>query len=562
MSFSSTQNTSFTERLKACLKREPLLWSILALAFVLRIVGIHYGLPLTLVDDEPPFVLAALQMLQLHTVIPALHLDAFRSILYYPPYMAYVLLLPFAGTIGVLYLVSHLSFSLFTATLLTNLSPFFEIARLINVLLGTAMVYLTYRVTEAWIGSKSAATVSAFLMATSIIAEGLSMVGRHWLPTSFVFVCVCFILTRAALSDEKKIGYALVAAGLGMGISTILVFALIPIGLWFLLCSSLTFKEVSTSRRVWLSGFAFAALAIIPTLLYPLSQSFVGGVRVLHEAVTFSGILLAPYHALLLYAFSEPVLIAGFLLGFSALLLTKKRLAILIGVFFLLYVEILYTVGELEPRFLLPLVPLYALCGGYLFATLQKYKLAVPVMLLVLCIPLATAVRFSTLVYANDTRALARASILETRTPQDHILAFTRLATLPETKASVEALAQIDPTAVHKTDSAYETLNLTNVPQSLTLNSVTNDAFFAKLPSYVKANHYTYFWYEPDADQGDAARHAAFEALLAHATLVKEWHGLGDAYSFTGTSFTASFLPLLFTHATLGPDLYLYKLTS
>ena len=74
---------------------------ILALAFLARIVGISYGLPLWLVDDEPPFTLAALKMLQLKTLIPASQLADFKTVLYYPPYLSYLYLPFFAALVAI-----------------------------------------------------------------------------------------------------------------------------------------------------------------------------------------------------------------------------------------------------------------------------------------------------------------------------------------------------------------------------------------------------------------------------------------------------------------------------
>src|SRR3989344_593976 len=91
----------------AWMRRERFILAILVGAFLLRVAGIGYGLPLLVIGDEPPFTLAALKMLQLHTFIPALHPDAFQSILYYPPYPSYLLLAPFALIIGIKYLLFH-----------------------------------------------------------------------------------------------------------------------------------------------------------------------------------------------------------------------------------------------------------------------------------------------------------------------------------------------------------------------------------------------------------------------------------------------------------------------
>ncbi|MBI2406557.1 MAG: hypothetical protein HYV25_03170, partial [Candidatus Harrisonbacteria bacterium] len=50
-----------------------LLIFILAVAFFVRIAGISYGLPMWLVSDEPPFIFGALKMMELRTLVPALH---------------------------------------------------------------------------------------------------------------------------------------------------------------------------------------------------------------------------------------------------------------------------------------------------------------------------------------------------------------------------------------------------------------------------------------------------------------------------------------------------------
>ena len=80
-------------------RTQKILHGILALAALLRIAGIGHGLPLFVVDDEPPFVLAALKMLELKTLLPAAHTE-FQDFLYYPPYLAYLLLPFFAFVSG------------------------------------------------------------------------------------------------------------------------------------------------------------------------------------------------------------------------------------------------------------------------------------------------------------------------------------------------------------------------------------------------------------------------------------------------------------------------------
>src|SRR6267154_1616766 len=101
------------------------IFAVVMLAFLLRIAGILYGLPLMLVNDEGSLVLGALKMIEVKTVIPALHPDLFDSILYYPPYLCYLYHLPFVVILGVKFLFWHGSAALFSAHVLSDLSAFF-----------------------------------------------------------------------------------------------------------------------------------------------------------------------------------------------------------------------------------------------------------------------------------------------------------------------------------------------------------------------------------------------------------------------------------------------------
>src|SRR3989338_7522995 len=123
-----------------------LLIYILAFAFLIRVMGIGYGLPLWLIDDEPPFALAALKMIQLKTLLPALHLEEFKTVLYYPPYLSYLYLLPFSILLGIKYLFFSGGQEQFIYYLTGDLSGFFLIARFLNVLMGIASVFLIYHI--------------------------------------------------------------------------------------------------------------------------------------------------------------------------------------------------------------------------------------------------------------------------------------------------------------------------------------------------------------------------------------------------------------------------------
>lgn len=540
------------------LETDAALWILVALAFLLRIVGIGYGLPLTLVGDEPPFTLAALQMLNLHTLIPAFHLEAFKSILYYPPYLSYFYLAPFIAITAIYYFLWHGSSALFSAHLMSDLSAFFITARFVNILLGTFSVYLVYRIAQTFFASRIAAVVAGFLIATSLIHESLSMVGRHWLPMSFIFVLVLYVLTRTHLPEYRRIWYVFLIAGIGMGVSTFALITLVLLSLWFFIVGTTPLITALRDKRIWSGVLLFLILAPIPSLLYPYSQGFLGGVLMLHGQTTLLGFVTSPFTALLLYARSEPVLISLFLVGVGALWLHKRRWSIFFIAFFLFYVLLFYSVAAFEYRFFLPLVPLYALIGGYAGYLMTKTRLTTAILFLLLLIPLAETVRLSTLAYQGDTRAFARSWALEHLKPSDKVLVYGELMRLPVNKESVVELRTIDQGAVRRTDEAGALLNRAGIPHALNLSTVTSENFMHDIATYARNHTYDYLIYDP-AYAIDPKTIAAFNDLVANAQLVREWNGFDHSFSVAGSMFTAP-LPLLFSHASLGPTMRIYKL--
>src|SRR3989344_6241721 len=109
---------------------------ILFAALAVRLIGIDYGLPLTLIHDEPPFVFGALKMLELKTLIPSLHSSQLESALYYPPYLSYLYLPFFALVISLKSLFFSGDFETLKNILIADPSVFFIIARIISALLG------------------------------------------------------------------------------------------------------------------------------------------------------------------------------------------------------------------------------------------------------------------------------------------------------------------------------------------------------------------------------------------------------------------------------------------
>ncbi|MBI4068421.1 glycosyltransferase family 39 protein [Candidatus Kaiserbacteria bacterium] len=527
-------------------------------AFLLRALGIGYGLPLTVVNDEYPFTFAALQMLDTRTFIPALYPEAFASILPYPPYLSYLLLIPFAGIIGIKMLLWNGAQDLFAASLLTDLSAFFITARLFHVILGTVSVYLLYRVAEALFRSKIAAVAAGFLLATSILHQALSMVGRNWLPVSFVFLLILFILTRDIRKDRRYL-YAFITAGIGMGISSISALALALIGLYYLCFDAKDLKQtLQDMPRMIVGAFAFAALALVPSLLWQGGNVFLGAAT-LYEQKSVLGLLMSPWSALSLTLFSEPVLTLLFLCGLVLLLARERKAFFFVSGFFLLYVGVFYTLFRFDARFLLPLLPLYALLGGYVISRLWNRSSAL-LICIVLLVPLAASVRLAYLSFQGDTREHARAWVLDNLGPSDHILVYSSALHIPTQAAAVAELRAIDPEVLRKVDEADELLKREDVPHALNnLTSLEGTSFMQNLVLYAREHGYTYAIVEPRSLEGSTETKDIFAALTQNASVVAHFSGFEMETSIWESAFLEP-LPNIFADKTLGPEIVIYRL--
>ncbi len=533
------------------------LFAILVLAFVLRVVGVGYGLPLTVVNDEYPFTYAALQMIQAHTLIPALHPELFKTILPYPPYLSYVLIPPFVVILGIKYLLWHGSTALFQATLLSDLSAFFITARLVNVLLGVFSVYLVYRISETWFRSRVAAAAAAFLLATSLLHTALSMVGRNWMPTSVIFLLILYVLTRETWSFKRRYTIGLVIAGIGMGITSLSALSLALIGLYYLCFDGRTFGDaVRDAYKLVPAVLSFIVLAAIPSILWHSGNAFLGDVT-LAQHKNIIDLLLAPWSALSQMIFSEPIIVSFFLGGLTLLFAQRRRIGIIISGWFLVYVATFYFLYRFDPRFMAPLVPFFAIVGSYCIARLWNSRSAI-VLCALLCIPLIASIRLSYLAVRSDTRVAAREWAMTNFHASDNVLIYVQGLRLLASTSSVAELRSIDAGAIRRTDEAESTLPARTAPHALNFYDVHNDAFFSELPAYAHERRYKYLMVSQDASTGSTTS----RALTSLTTLSKEimrFSGSSLDTSITNSSFKAP-LSALFSAPSLGPDIVVYRL--
>lgn len=529
---------------------------ILAFAFLIRIIGVAYGLPLWLIDDEPPFILAALKMLDLKTLVPALHLDDFKTVLYYPPYLSY-LYLPFFVIFlaGEFFVIFNGPASLFSSYLLSDLSEIFIMGRTVSAVLGVASIFLIYKAAQNIFRERSPALFAAFFVSTSLIHISLSMVSRHWLSVFFFTALVLFLLSNKNMPGEKRYFLAALSAGAGVGFAIINVLLMMLIVFWYLIYDKKTALAALKDKFIYGAGAVFAALAALPYALYPGSLGFSADTTE-EAAKTIFGAITSPILFAKTIAVSEPILIFFAVFGLGFALWRARKVFWAFFAFIYAYSIIFYLIFRFEPRFFMGLLPFFALLAGYGFYETQKripQNFLSKSFLILLLIPLVFALRLGWLTIKNDSRALARDWIEANLPAGTKIITLARLTRFSTTASAVEEQTKIDPSSVRKIDLADAKLEKPNF-HALNLFDANNPSFYENVERYIKENGYQYIVIQPSYRNSQY-----FKDVAKNGELIKTFGSGETAMSVAESQFLKNPLAL-FKIRELGPKVEIYKL--
>ncbi len=158
-----------------------------------------------------------------------------------------------------------------------------------------------------------------------------------------------------------------------------------------------TISEIIKEKYFYLSLVIFAALAILPGILYPQSFGFRGDLT-FQEAKSISGIIVSPFLFLKPVALSEPVLAIFAVLGLLFAGFYVKNLFWPVFLFIYSYSAIFYLFFRYEHRFTLPLFPLLAIMAAYGFMEIYKRisgRILAIVFMLILALPLIFSLRLT-----------------------------------------------------------------------------------------------------------------------------------------------------------------------
>ena len=397
----------------------PLLAAILLTALGVRLWGITFGLPLVMARPD--------ELAVLFTAVRMHGGDANPRFFDYPALYIYVL----AGLFSVYYGIQLLRGRVsnppeFVTSFRDHFEPFFLIARTTTALLGTATVYLCYRVALPLFG-RTAALASALFLALAFLHVRDSHYGTTDVPMTFFVMAAMLAVVRLHETRAPRDAWLAGAlAGCAAGTKYNAVLLVLPMlavqvaHAWPLRREPRrVFRELHVVR--W--GLAFAAifLATNPYLLLD-SETALRDLRLL-QASTANG--MTPRDVLgrgwwyhlpfsLRHGLGLPLLTAS-LAGLALMLYRAPVHALVLASFPVGYYLAVGAAYNVFVRYMMPVVPFLCIFAGYLVAQLaaavppgRARAAAAAALALGLAAPSAySVVRFNTILSAEDTRLVA-----------------------------------------------------------------------------------------------------------------------------------------------------------
>ena len=419
-----------------------LLLAILVLALALRLKGVTYGLPYSFVNaDETMVIPKAFHAAQGH---PNPQFFFYPSLYFYLTGALYLLAAP------VWWLLGHGNFLAQTSFVVDN-GPYFLLGRLLSVAMGTASVYLVYRLGRDAFGRPAGLLAALFLAVTPLHVAYSHMAVTDVTAVAFSLLALVLLLQAAgpsrphpaavaAAPAPRHAGRWLVLGAIAAGLATSTKYNLGMLVLPATVAAVFACRDEAVARVAAGGRMVLVWLRLLVLRLYlPMLVAFV---------VASPFIVLDAPHFLRDFRRQSVIMNRGWLgfehvgnglwfnvtpnltgaigvvllvLGVAGLgwaLWRRTRLDLMIAPYVIVYFAYIGTWKELADRYLLVIVPLVLLLAMRLCVDViglvrpGHRRVAVPVVAIVVVValvsPLASSLAFDRELSGTDTREVAR----------------------------------------------------------------------------------------------------------------------------------------------------------
>jgi len=536
-------------------KKHWLILSVVLLALILRLWGVWYGLPGLFVGDEKSLVGGALKMIYQQNVFPVLEAPHIFRLLYYPTLIPWIYLILFVPYAIFVYLTGNFaSVAELRDLFIMDPSPFFLIARVINVFFATATVWLIYLIAKK-IFNYRAGIIAALLYAVSFLPIHQGHFSKHWNIAMF-FALLSAYFAFSVLENSNKRNYIL--SGLGAGLACfsnyLSVFYGAILTIIHFLFNPSPWKERFLDKKLWL--FVVVVLLIFGFSIlvnpYDFMRIAFGEDSSTSSVKTIDGFLKVLFEILKsLYYLATFIFILS-ILGFLILFYQdKKKFLILISIPFS-SIFLYYFLYHFEPRYILLFLPIMALVAGYGLDQLIKFlkirsNLLIGLIILVfIFIPFKNAIVFDRMLDQDDTRNLAKEWILQNIPVGSKIITNSWEFSLIRNQECINQQQQTDNMSLRSRD--YVMMNRT-FPDSYCVWPLD---LIKVLPENIDEFEY----YLVDSFTGRRFAYLG-EDLIEKGELIKEFKGSPFDPS---EQIISMFVHQRLEQNNLGPDIEIYKL--
>lgn len=386
---------------------------ILLVAVLLRLDGVGFGLPALNDADEPLFMATAVEMLSKSTLDPGWFGHP-GTITFY----SLMLVVLLVGGFGIL-TGRFADFDAFAAAVYTDPGIVFLPARLLMVAFGVACVWMTWRLGKR-LGGDRVGLVAAAILAVNAVQVEYSQIVRTDVQAS-LFMLLCAQSALAIARDGRRRDYLFAGFFAGLACATKWPGAVIGVAvIGAYLCRRRS--GVAEWRDLAFSGFAAVATLFIvsPFLLIDhatVLRNLSGEARPLHPGATGGGLFdnLGWYIA---GPFFSSLGIGGLLLVGGGLIWgagDRRRWAWVILPFCLIFLGVVAAQSLRWERWIVPLLPFAALAAARALCAMAdvlpapRARIALPVALGLLLIPMVATERLEAAGRRHDTRQIASA---------------------------------------------------------------------------------------------------------------------------------------------------------